>query len=459
MPSILLVDDDIQGLASTRKILELQGYTVQTAVDGREALDQIQSQHQDIGLVITDVRMPRMGGLEFLKAMSVIRKTVPVVLMTAHGRVEEAVWAMKFGAVDFLTKPFKRQALLSAVERCLRLTGSVSEMDASGNTHGRAYPMVGRSHAMQELRDLLRRVAPTEASVLITGESGSGKELVARHVHHLSPRSRGPFIALNCGAIAESLLESELFGHEKGAFSGAIASKAGLFEAANGGVLFLDEIGDMPLSAQTKLLRVLQEREVRRVGATESRPVDVRVVAATHHDLRKRVSEGLFREDLLFRLDVVTIRVPALNERKEDIEVLAAHFLALFRERHAKPVLDLSPEALACLKSHPWPGNIRELSNVLERAVVFCDSDRITPANLPQSLRASTPARTIEIPIGASLDEVEELLIQKTLEATHGDKEMTARLLGVNSRTIYRRLEKKEAPADQAPTVSPEPTS
>jgi two-component system, NtrC family, response regulator HydG len=449
---ILLVDDDAQGLASTRKILELAGYVVETAVDGQSALEMIRPGPEragaDVDLVITDVRMPRLGGLEFLRALTVCAQGTPVILMTAFGRVEDAVWAMKLGAVDFLTKPFKRHALLSSVEAAVRRrrprAPGVSREAGDGEL------LLGRSHAIVDLKKVIARVAPTMASVLITGESGSGKERVARRLHQQSPRASGPFIALNCAAVPEQLIESELFGHEKGAFTGATGAKPGLFEAADGGSLLLDEIGDMPLALQAKLLRVLQEGETRRVGATVSRKVDVRLIAATHRDLHAAVATGAFRQDLLYRLEVIIVQVPPLRERATDIPELVEHFLRVGSERHGKQVTAISDGAMAVLLAHSWPGNVRELSNVIERGVVFAQAASIEAQDLPAHLQpaaggvaARAAGAPIFVPVGTSLKEVEELMIRKTLEATSGDKNMTAKLLGINARTIYRKLDQK----------------
>jgi two-component system response regulator HydG len=435
-PRLLLVDDDPQALESTRKILELAGYGVVTASDGQAALDVVRGGGR-FDAVVTDVRMPRMGGLEFLRALSLCGRRMPVILMTAFGRVEDAVWAMKLGAVDFLTKPFKRQALLQSVSAAIRRAPAEEPAEAG--------ELLGGSEAMRRLRAELQRVAPTAATVLLTGESGTGKELAARRIHAESPRARGAFIALNCAAVPETLIESELFGHERGAFTGATAAKAGLFEAADGGTLLLDEIGDMPLALQSKLLRVIQEGEVRRLGATASRKVDVRVLAATHRDLREEARTGSFRQDLLFRLEVIAIHVPPLRERHEDVPELARRFLAQAALRHGKALDGIAPDALDRLMAHPWPGNVRELSNVIERAVVFAAGPLIRSEDLPAHVGGGRPvAATISVRVGTPLREVEDLLIRKTLEATAGDKNMTAKLLGINSRTIYRKLEPKE---------------
>ncbi len=459
MPKILLVDDDPQALESTRKILEFAGYQVTTAVDGQSALENVRPTpgrvSPGLDLIITDVRMPRLGGLEFLRALSLCGETMPVILMTAYGRIEDAVWAMKLGAVDFLTKPFKRQALLSSVDAALK-RARTRNYDHSQNipTSGGESSdlMVGRSSSMQELKALIQRVSPTQATVLLSGESGTGKELVARCIHQQSTRANRPFIALNCAAVPDQLIESELFGFDKGSFTGATGSKEGLFEAAHGGTLLLDEIGDMPMSLQTKLLRVLQEKEVMRLGTTVPKKVDVRVIAATHKDLKQQVQEGAFRSDLLYRLEVIGIHVPPLRDRLEDIPMLAYHFLRTACRRHNKEVQGVSEETLKVLMSHSWPGNVRELSNVIERAVVFVSGNTISPLELPPHLVSNailtqpelkSHASTIEVPLGTSLKDVEELLIRKTLEATSGDKNMTAKLLGINSRTIYRKLDKR----------------
>jgi len=304
-----------------------------------------------------------------------------------------------------------------------------------------------------ELKGLIHQVAPTLATVMLSGESGTGKELVARCLHQQSTRAQGKFVALNCAAVPEQLIESELFGFEKGAFTGATGSKEGLFEAAQGGTLLLDEIGDMPVSVQAKLLRVLQENEVRRLGSTVSKKTDVRVIAATHKDLKLGVREGTFRMDLLYRLEVIGIHVPPLRDRVEDIPELASHFLRSACRRHGKEVQGILEETMEVLLLHSWPGNVRELSNVIERAVVFVTGDFISPTELPPHLVAGAAAAkkepkprstaTISVPLGTSLKDVEELLIRKTLEATSGDKNMTAKLLGINSRTIYRKLDKR----------------
>lgn len=450
MPRILLVDDDPNSLESTRKILELSQYEVVTAADGQSALELIRptlKTAHGFDLVVTDVRMPRLGGLEFLRAISLCGDSVPVILMTAFGRVQDAVWAMKLGAVDFLTKPFKRQQLLTSVEAALKRAKAqlaAATPAPSATDYSRYDLLVGHSTQLNAVRGMITQVAPTAATVLIMGESGTGKELVARAIHERSARSKMPFIALNCAAVPEQLMESELFGYEKGAFTGATQARTGLFEAAHGGTLLLDEIGDMPILLQTKLLRVLQEGEVRRLGATGSKKVDVRLIAATHRDLHEAVAQGRFRQDLLYRLEVVRLPTPALRERMADLPDLVYTFLKQFAQKHSKAMTQVSEEAMALLLAHAWPGNIRELSNVIERAVIFAQSERIEaqdlPAHLCAGLAVGASQGSISVPLGTSLKDVEDLLIRKTLEATSGDKNMTAKLLGINSRTIYRKL-------------------
>ncbi len=450
--SILLVDDDLQGLESTRKILELESFQVDVAKDGQEALEKVRSKNAAgamYDLVITDVRMPKMSGLEFLRALQLCGLEVPVVLMTAFGRVEEAVWAMKIGAVDFLTKPFKRHALLTAVRAALQKAKPKGKEQKGLNPPLQADDLVGESQVMEKLKQQISQVAATPATILLTGESGTGKEKIARLIHQKSSRAKQPFLAINCAAMPEALIESELFGFEKGSFTGAYAAHRGMFEAADGGTLLLDEVGDMPLSLQGKLLRVLQENEVRRVGSTQSIRVNVRIIAATHQDLRQRVAEGKFRQDLLYRLEVIALRAPALRERVQDIPLLSGFFLSRSSKQHDKKISVITPEVLRIFSEHSWPGNVRELSNVIERAVILAEGLEIHPQDLPAYLRDSAMVssteswiESIQIPVGTSLKQVEDLMIKKTLEATEGDKNLAAKLLGLTSRTIYRKLER-----------------
>jgi two-component system response regulator AtoC len=436
---VLLVDDDHEALQSTGKILSFSGHEVVQAESGVQALGMIESVKPD--LIVTDVRMPGMSGMEFMEACSKRGHRIPFIVMTAHAGWQDAVWAMKLGAVDFLEKPFKRQALLDGVEQ---IGKRVRPPHVSGSA---ANSLVGSSRVMAELRMLIEQIARTEASVLLTGESGTGKEQVARLIHERSPCAKGPFVALNCAAIPAELIESELFGFEAGAFTGAGRAKTGLIESANGGTLLLDEIGDMPLSLQPKLLRVLEEQQVRRLGSNSERKVEVRVIAATHQNLGKLVQEGRFRQDLYYRLDVMTLALPALRDRMEDIPELTQYFLQRFSKVHAKPIRGIDTEAQALLLGHHWPGNVRELSNALERAVVLNQGGLIACNDLPPHLvsRASPgqdSSGKIVIPLGMSLKEMEDLMFRRALEASGGDRAEAARLLGVAERTIYRWITK-----------------
>jgi len=438
---ILLVDDDPESLRSTARILQFAGHEVFPVESGEAALAALRSSRPD--LVVTDVRMPGMSGFQFVEAYQKMGFAIPFIVMTAFGDVKDAVWAMKMGAVDFLLKPFKRQALIEAID------GLKQRLSNAGAVRGKETPdQVGRSKVMRELSILVEQVAKTDASVLILGESGSGKEQVARWIHEASPVRPGPFIAVNCAAIPENLIESELFGYERGAFSGASQSKAGLIEAANGGTLLLDEIGDMPIGLQPRLLRFLEEQTIRRLGSNVEKKVQVRVIAATHRNLSQWVREQRFRQDLFYRLDVMTLHVPSLRDRLEDVPDLARYFLKRFSEAYQKAVTGIHPDAEAALLAHAWPGNVRELSNVMERAVVLNQTGIISRADLPAHLIAEAvvadPAGRITIPLGMSLKEIEDLMIKKALEATEGDRAEAARLLGVNERTIYRRISKSK---------------
>lgn len=379
--------------------------------------------------------------------------------MTAYAEVGDAVHAMKLGAVDFLIKPFKKKALTEAIKNALEKNKKniIKTLNVKSDLDGQS-GFLGESAFIKNLLVWIAQVAKTDATVLILGESGTGKELVAQKIFEQSTRTKNQFVALNCAAIPENLIEAELFGYEKGSFSGASTAKAGLFEAAHGGVLFLDEIGDMPLSVQAKLLRVLQEGEVRRIGSTRSQKVDVRVLAATHQNLREMITQGKFREDLFFRLDVISIELRPLRERKEDIESLALFFIKKYSEKYQKTISGFTKEAYQALLQYTWPGNVRELSNTAERAVVLNKGSEVGLSDLPLHIQSELDlsdssvmenmkidGSSVSIPFGMSLKDVEELLIRKTLEATDGDKKVTAKLLGINSRTIYRKLENDES--------------
>jgi two-component system, NtrC family, response regulator HydG len=469
--TVLVVDDDRANLDSVSRIFQREGLSTLSASNGTEALDLLRK--PEVSVMVTDLMMPGMDGQELLKAARTIRPDVEVVLMTAYATVETAVAAMKDGAYDFITKPLKRHALVKAVQKALEkqalvaenksLKAKLAEIGASG---GKA--MVGQSPAFRAMMDTLRQAAPSTATILLMGESGTGKELAARALHEHSSRAKGPFIAVNCAALPESILEAELFGVERGAYTGAVARREGRFERASGGTLFLDEVGEMPLSAQVKLLRVLQEGEIERLGGTQTVKVDVRLVAATNKDLQKEVAEGRFREDLYYRLNVVEIRVPALASRREDIPLLADSFLRRFAAKNGKMLRGFSEEALRILENYAWPGNVRELEHAVERAVVLARGEVLEASDLPESVRKGPlgSAGQLVIPIGTPMEEIERRVIHETLRHTKGDKTLAARLLGIAARTIYRKLEREasgspsdrelDGPEDPEPSASAE---
>jgi two-component system response regulator HydG len=464
--TVLVVDDDRANLDSVSRIFQREGLATLSASNGTEALELLRK--PEVSVMVTDLMMPGMDGQELLKAARTIRPDVEVVLMTAYGTVETAVAAMKDGAYDFITKPLKRHSLVKSVQKALEkqalvaenksLKAKLAEMGASG---GKA--MVGQSPAFRAMMDTLRQAAPSTATVLLMGESGTGKELAARALHEHSNRAKGPFIAVNCAALPESILEAELFGVERGAYTGAVARREGRFERAHGGTLFLDEVGEMPLSAQVKLLRVLQEGEIERLGGTQTVKVEVRLVAATNKDLQKEVAEGRFREDLYYRLNVVEVRVPALASRREDIPLLADAFLRRFAAKNGKTLRGFSPEAQQILENYAWPGNVRELEHAVERAVVLAKNEVLEASDLPESVRKGPlgSAGQLIIPIGTPMEEIERRVIHETLRHTKGDKTLAARLLGIAARTIYRKLEREAsgAPAEREPSGDDEPES
>ncbi|CTU57642.1 TPA: sigma-54-dependent response regulator transcription factor ZraR [Escherichia albertii] len=432
---ILVVDDDISHCTILQALLRGWGYNVALANSGRQALAQVREQVFD--LVLCDVRMAEMDGIATLKEIKALNPAIPVLIMTAYSSVETAVEALKTGALDYLIKPLDFDNLQATLEKALAHTHCVdAEMPAVSASQ---FGMVGKSAAMQHLLSEIALVAPSEATVLIHGDSGTGKELVARAIHASSARREKPLVALNCAALNESLLESELFGHEKGAFTGADKRREGRFVEADGGTLFLDEIGDISPMMQVRLLRAIQEREVQRVGSNQTIPVDVRLIAATHRDLAEEVNAGRFRQDLYYRLNVVAIEVPSLRQRREDIPLLADHFLQRFAERNRKAVKGFTPQAMDLLIHYDWPGNIRELENAVERAVVLLTGEYISERELPLAI-ASTP-----IPLAQSQDiqplvEVEKEVILAALEKTGGNKTEAARQLGITRKTLLAKL-------------------
>ena len=427
---ILVVDDDISHCTILQALLRGWGYNVALANSGRQALEQVREQVFD--LVLCDVRMAEMDGIATLKEIKALNPAIPVLIMTAYSSVETAVEALKTGALDYLIKPLDFDTLQATLEKALAHTHSI-DAETPAVTASQ-FGMVGKSPLSE-----IALVAPSEATVLIHGDSGTGKELVARAIHASSARSEKPLVTLNCAALNESLLESELFGHEKGAFTGADKRREGRFVEADGGTLFLDEIGDISLMMQVRLLRAIQEREVQRVGSNQTISVDVRLIAATHRDLAAEVNAGRFRQDLYYRLNVVAIEVPSLRQRREDIPLLAGHFLQRFAERNRKAVKGFTPQAMDLLIHYDWPGNIRELENAVERAVVLLTGEYISERELPLAI-AGTP-----IPLGQSQDiqplvEVEKEVILAALEKTGGNKTEAARQLGITRKTLLAKL-------------------
>lgn len=444
-PYVLIVDDDPAMGEMLASMLGEAGYRTATARSAPEATDVASG--DDFDVVLSDIKMPGMSGIDLVGRMRDLRPETPVVLMTAFGSIDSAVEAMRAGAFDYVTKPFKRDEILVVMERAAERRALITEnsrLRAAVDRTGSLGEMVGDSPAMREIYALVRRVADSSSSVLITGASGTGKEVVARTLHFSGARSQGPFVPVNCTAIPEGLLESELFGHVKGAFTGATTSKTGLFVKANHGTLFLDEIGDMPGSLQSKLLRVLQDQEIRPVGSTESVKVDVRIVSASHQDLRKKITEGNFRQDLYYRLNVIPVHIPPLRERPEDVARLAQVFV----ERHANGrTTQLSDAAVQRLMQCHWEGNTRELENVIERSLALCDKPVLGPEALmlPDGEGPAPIPASADDPLAFALDkgltvrDLQDLYTARVLEHTGGNKLQAARLLGINRRTLYRR--------------------
>ncbi len=451
---VLIVDDE----PNLRKILSAQltrdGYDVLTAEDGEQGLLTLREHHID--LVITDLKMPKVDGMTLLRRALEEEPELPIVLITAHGTIDTAVEALKRGAFDFVTKPFDKDEVRQIVAKALK-TRELRGADATPARSGARFGIIGSSQGTSELYSVLERVADTPTTVLITGESGTGKELVARALHEHSSRKDKPFIKVNCAAIPKELIESELFGYERGAFTGAVASKPGRFELANGGTLFLDEIGEIPIEMQVKLLRVLQESEFERVGGIKTIRVDVRLVAATNRDLKKLIAAGSFREDLFYRLNVVPIRLPALRERPGDIPLLVEHFLAKFNERLRKKVEGVEPEASELLTQYPWPGNIRELENVIERAVLFCDATKLHASDLPPDVRGIPALANVPLPeadlqaalagegglkehVKVAMSRLEKELVSRALQQTSGNVTHAARLLKISRKGLQLKM-------------------
>lgn len=447
MPSrvrILVVDDEagLRDILITR--LDHWGYHCQGAANVEEAESALASFNPD--LILSDIRMPRITGLELLRRLRADEKRrLPVILMTAHGTIDDAVEAMKYGALDFLTKPIendKLRAVLDSAVADLERAREVRKLESVLDSDDGPARLIGRSEPMLKLRQLIEMVAGSDASALITGESGTGKEVVARGIHEMSARRSAPFVALNAAAIPETLIESELFGHERGAFTGAIRARAGCFEQANGGTLFLDELVDMPVMLQPKLLRILEDQRVRRLGSERELQFDVRVLAATNRPAARAVEEGSLREDLFYRLNVFELNVPPLRDRLEDIPLLSQHFIREFNRKHGADVQGLRESGLQCLERYRWPGNVRELRNLMERGVIVAREGWLEPSHFPAYVTGGSTAKkpVLVVPLGTSAAEAERQLILRTLEHVGNNKAEAARRLGVDVKTIRNRL-------------------
>src|SRR5574344_596055 len=439
--TILIIDDEKNIREGLGASFEMEGYTVKLAANGKEGLDYIAK--GDIDLVITDLRMDGISGEEVLRRVTTETPGIPVIVLTGHGSIDAAVDAMRQGAYDFLTKPLNLDQLGMIVKRALQTRElSLQHQQLQAELEGNAVfgRMIGKSAAMQKVQELVKKAAGSKANILITGESGVGKELVADAIHNLSPRKDNSFIKVHCAALSETLLESELFGHEKGAFTGADKLKKGRFELAHGGTIFLDEIGEINQNVQIKILRVLQEHKFERVGGEETIEVDVRVIAATNKNLEEEVKKGNFREDLYYRLNVIHIEVPPLRERKEDIPLLIASFLDEFNKENNKKIAGLDNRAKSAMYKYDWPGNIRELRNCMESAVVLCSSNEITLNDLPPNISQSSAGETVSIPVGITLDEAEKAIVQQNLAANRNNKSKTADILGIGRKTLQRKL-------------------
>ncbi len=440
--NILVVDDEKNIRAGLGKALALDGYNVFLSPDGKEALERVES--SDVDLIIADLKMPRFSGEELLKRMTASYPTVPVIILTGHGSIEAAVNAMRDGAYDFLTKPVNLDRLSLLVKRALSNRELVLEhraLQVELERKSQFANIIGKSSSMKKIYEVVKQVAPTKASVLITGESGVGKELIADAIHYNSPRREKPLIKVHCAALTETLLESELFGHEKGAFTGAVDRKRGRFELAHMGTLFLDEIGEINQSVQIKILRVLHGKKFERVGGEETLEVDVRIIAATNKNLKEAIANGSFREDLYYRLNVVNIEIPPLRERKEDIPLMVSAFIKELAKENDKTVEGIDSKAMMTLYNHSWPGNVREIRNCIESAVVMCKSNIIMGDDLPPSLQSSADGNYIKIPMGISLEDAEKELITFTLNQNKGNKSKSASVLGIGRKTLHRKIQ------------------
>lgn len=448
MPKVLIVDDEKNYLLVLEDLLCDEGYDVVTASSANEGFEIVQ--REAIDTVLSDIKMPGMSGIEFLEKILSVDPDMPVILMTAFAEVDQAVNAMKKGALDHIQKPFDNEDVKAAVKRGVekrQLVRSIRRLDTGlGNLWGN---IIGESDPMKRVFSIMKRVSDTPTTVLVTGESGTGKELIARGLHQASSRSNAPFVSLNCAAIPENLLESELFGHEKGSFTGAIGLKEGKFEYADGGTLFLDEVGEMPLNIQVKLLRVLQEQEFQRVGGNKEIKVNVRLVAATNKDLKEEVELGRFRGDLFFRLNVVNIKVPPLRERRSDIPFLVAHFVSKYSQKLGRNIREVSPDAMKSLFSYNWPGNVRELENVIESALVMSNGSSIKKNDLPREIKkhnetpeGSSTLISMDSGLMDTLDAIEEKMIRQALKQSGNVQAQAAKILGISRSNLQYKLKK-----------------
>jgi DNA-binding NtrC family response regulator len=447
-PRILIIDDETAILDTLRILLKREGFSVETAVGGQAGVDRLAEMRPDV--VLSDVRMPNVGGLEVLLAAKELDRSIPVILMTAQASLQTAMRAVNEGAFYYIQKPFSNDELVAicrraAESRQLKKENQALKTEIRRRDRGDVTRPIGRSRRFIDVLKTAETVAPSDSTVLITGESGTGKEVLAKFIHTISDRGEGPFVSINCGALPENLLESELFGHVRGSFTGAVRDKQGLFVAANGGSFFLDEVGEMSAATQVKLLRVLQEREIIPVGATEAVPVDVRIIAATNRDLDEEIRRGGFRSDLFYRLNVITLQLPPLRDRPDDVPILSEYFLDRFAQQRGRPVPRLSGDVVGALQSYDWPGNVRELENALERAAVLTgDGEEIGVSTLPPRItqRQAQPLVSASLPPNPTLEIIERAYIHWVLFSESGNKTRAAEVLGIDPSTLYRKLQR-----------------
>jgi len=441
--NILIVDDEKIMQESCCRVLEKEGYTVSSADSGEAALEQCDRKSFD--LVLLDLKMPGIGGIEALKRLKEMDPEMTILIMTRYPSIETAVRAIKLGAYDYITKPFTPDTLRFAVSRVLERKTLIVEnqhLRQQLRSKNETDTIIGESQIMRSIYELVRRTAPTDSTVLITGESGTGKELVARAIHNYSLREEREFVTVDCSSLVETLLESELFGHVKGSFTGAIQAKYGSFELANGGTFFFDEVGNLSLDIQAKLLRVIQEKEIKPVGSEKTIRVDVRILAATNQDLRQAIAKRTFREDLYYRLNVVPIHIPPLRERKEDIPLLVKHFLKKYNKKREIPVVRVEPDTLKLLMNYGWPGNVRELENAIERALILEDGDTLLPRSFSWFVEGKRPKKSGVEDKVYNLAELEKQHIKRVLDETKGHRSQTANLLGIDRKTLYQKIKK-----------------